>query len=43
MMMEKKPVIAIVGGGQLGLMIAREAHDLGADVAVRVAEIVLKD
>lgn len=34
MMMEKKPVIAIVGGGQLGLMIAREAHDLGADVAV---------
>ena len=30
----KKKTIAIIGGGQLGLMIAQEAHNLGAAVAV---------
>ena len=32
--MDNKKTIAIIGGGQLGLMIAQEAHDLGAEVAV---------
>ena len=30
----KKKTIAIIGGGQLGLMIAQEAHNLGVAVAV---------
>lgn len=32
--MDTRKTIAIIGGGQLGLMIAREAHYLGASVAV---------
>lgn len=32
--MDNRKTIAIIGGGQLGLMIAREAHNLGAAVAV---------
>lgn len=31
---DTRPEIAIIGGGQLGLMIAEEAHNLGARVAV---------
>lgn len=32
--MDNRKTIAIIGGGQLGLMIAQEAHNLGAEVAV---------